>query len=787
MNRLFALAVLSVVGTPWCSAADENGKAEKRAWTIPADHPRLLVHRNEILLLRIRCGLETDSADAVDGADPASVKVFKTLRGWVDDTMRRIAPPGFLYSTGLMHLLAGQIGKPDAYSRYVTEQLLRDGPRLSDGDDEVIAFDWCWDAIPPLDRERIARRLLADATPLSPEDSPFQHITFFPKLRALAMVLTAYGEDLRRLGLEALGEEILKNAVSYLEESLPLILRERGALGTSPTASLTENFDAAFAAEIWQTGTGHPMWARLRRSLGRACEPYFYAMSEASSDAIGFLHDDGAFAPSRPSAAPHTSAPVLPWILGRRTGDPFAGYFARTQLVPGALQPHEDPLARHWWARIVYAEAARRAVARDRCPLARNLGGGWIAMRSGFSPDSVRILFDAGQPIFRSRQHFDAGHFMIARNHLLTQGGGQDVTLQAVSIKGGSVTIASKKGEWETYFQSTGAHNCITVTDRLYRQKRFGKIWGSGDGQRIVQGEYKPAERSVAEAGRQRGRLLAFQSEPRLSYAACDLTQAYPERIVKRYVREFLFLHAGAILVIDRVTVKKPEQRVRWNLQLINRPKLGERDLADSARIVGKDSEAGIWSIRSAADWLHVDNGSDRLYVRTILPFDHQWRIIGGPKKTLTVEQGRHVGVEYVGGSSDSFEHWLYPPRSKEGVNAWYRLGRPSGLGPHFEQAMHWGHIEVQAITPTTDTLFCHVLVPVGRTDPPPKLDAQIRESVLDCDLTMSSERVRVRFSLDGTQPAEARGYNLAGDQLRWSYQLATDIRPDAPIPIERF
>lgn len=764
----------------------ETNKPAPIAVEIPPAHPRLLLHREDLVLLKSRCGLGESRGPGRPGrTDADAVKVFQSLDRWVDGFLDREPSAGFLYSPALLHLLTGQPGKPDRYSQYVARQLLSERPRVGEGDDEVIALDWCWDAIDPSERAAIVVRLLGDARPLAQTDSPFQHFSFFPKLRALATVLTAYGQTLGRVGKAQLGEEILEAAGAYLEGPFIDIFNERGALGTSPSNGLYEDADAAFAAEIWQTGTGRPIWARLRPSLGRACEAYFYGLSDGPGLDHGFYHDDGTFVPQRPSGAAQTPAPILPWVVGHRTEDPFAGWLAGTVLAPGVLDLQGDPLSRHWWARLVYQGAERRRVDRQACPLARHFGGGWVVMRSGFSAGATRVLLDVGQPIFRSRQHFDAGHFVIYRKGCLTQGSGQDVSAQAVPTKGGMVKAGEKESDWDFFFQSAGAHNCVTVLDRLYRQKRYGKWWGSGGGQRIVDKVYRPADGRLADTGRVTGRLTAFQSEPEMSYAACDLARAYPSEIVTAFTRQFLFLHAGLIVVIDRLTTTKPDQIPRWNLQLVGRPSFGGGSFPARLQVQGKGPDAGIWVIDAPSGWLRVDDGAGSLYVKTILPFDGRWRILGGPKEIRVVRKGRHAGTPYVGGSEASFEHWIYPPRTSTGVNVWYRLGRPSGLGPHFQLGANWGRLEVESTDRQTGHVFAHVLVPTDRDKAPPEVTAEIDETTLSIQAVIQSAVLSMKLSIKGAPAGEVTAREEKTDRVLWKYELASAVAPDAKVPLQ--
>ena len=253
--------------------------------------------------------------------------------------------------------------------------------------------------------------------------------------------------------------------------------------------------------------------------------------------------------------------------------------------MPGAPSPRGTPsgaflsirhiraeIDRYLWARLVYGPWETREAPRRVMPLSRSFGGGWVAMRSGWSPGETVLLFDAGQPFWRSRQHYDAGQFQIYRKGRLAIDAGDDVTFQAITDQGGQTLIGDLPGDWDNYAQATIAHNVVTVVDRKFTQTIYGRDWPALGNQRLIERDYTPVEGDITKTARRTGELTAFETNLFYSYAAADLTPAYPPRIVRAFSRRILFLHAGAVVVLDRVRTVQTDSIKTWHLQLPARP-----------------------------------------------------------------------------------------------------------------------------------------------------------------------------------------------------------------------
>jgi hypothetical protein len=424
----------------------------------------------------------------------------------------------------------------------------------------------------------------------------------------------------------------------------------------------------------------------------------------------------------------------------------------------------------------IYDRPDLQPVDRGACPLARDFDGGWVAMRSGWRPGATLLLFDVGQPIWRSRQHFDAGQFQVFRQGRLAIDSGDDVTYQAVPRLRGDQYLGDKSGDWEQYFQSTIAHNCVTVVNVRKPPRRYGRAWLALGTQRLVQGDYRGFDQPIEQTPRATGHLLAFETNADYSYAAADLAPAFDVESVLAYTREMLMFHDGPIFVIDRVTTSRVGPRVTWHCHFAAEPLIDAEPPAENWRIAGERS-AGMWQTPARRRWLTVDQGKGRLYLQTLVPQDARWTLIGGPGTERRIPEGPYAGLRYVGGEASGFEHWLVPAGVAQGCNAWYRLGRPANLGPQFGLGGSWGRLDVQPVQPVQDVLFLHLLWAQDRISARrPRVSLTTDENSAEVRAALGEREVTVRLAL--REPCGGRV--TIGDRTRL---LTKQVMPQTRLP----
>lgn len=724
-------------------------------------HPRLLIGSADVDAIRVRCGREgyrDNPAARIKGVVFGSQRdLLERLRLAAGTIMEGLSGPDDLYAPAMMHLVSGELGRPDEYTRYVAARLL-DPARRQYEFDALVALDYCWAAIEQEKRERILNRLLAGLEPLELSQNPLIHRTFYRKLCSLAAAFVVHDDpaartdprDARNVAL------VIARGKHYLEDIFPRLCRARGAMPSSSESGISEEADLVLAAEIYRSAARRSLWPELSDSLGRAMEHYFYADTGHAALGHGFLHDDGSFSPAAPARQYQGFLPAVPWAIARYTRDPVATWYAnRAGLL--ATTSNSVAVDRYLWIPLVYGPLEQPEAARRAMPLGRDLGGGWVVMRSGWEGGDTILLFDAGQPRWRSRQHFDAGQFQIHRKGRLAIDSGDDVALQAVVGKGGNALIAGQPGDWDQYAQSTIAHNCVTVADPNLAMEMHGRLWPALGNQRLVEGDYNPGL-SIAEQDRHKtGRLTCFATNTFFSYAAADLTAAYPPGLVKSLAREVLFVHAGAVLVLDRLIATAQKSAKTWHLQMPARPALfgekGTAALSVARQLHGVDHDAGIWELGAEHPWLVITNGEGRLFVRTLLPEAANRRVVGGPMRPMQVKGGAYQGLTYYGGDPLGYEHRLWPASFLRAPNAAYVLGEPTSLGPQFGAGATWGRCDISPAQVAREVLFLHLLIPTDAgTAEPPRVGFRAEADQAVVDLELNNERASIAWGLgEGT------------------------------------
>ncbi len=743
-----------VVAVLACAAAS----APAAEWTLPVDHPRLLLRSEDLPAIRVRCGVPGPDGAAADlpGARFGSERVvLERLRQVCDQIMLDRARADDLIAPAMLHLVTGERGKPDVYTTWLALELVgRSRMRLDI--DAIVALDCCWDALPPELRNRVVDAVAGTLEPLDERDTPVDGYGFHRKLCSLAAAMVLHDPARRELGPAVVTRinSVIGAGLSYFAGPMTGFCRERGPVPSSGGNGLREQADLVFACELWRALGGDPA-VPLAMSLGKSMEPYLYADTGHPALAHGLIHDDGGTNPPSPSVLPEGFVPAIPWVLARRFEDPVAAWFTRRSL-PMALSQVIPEVDRYQWLRLVYGPLEEKDIARDKLPLGRNFGGGWVAMRSGWGDGETLVLFDAGQPFWRSRQHFDAGQFQVLRKGRLAIDSGDDVTHDAIPGRGGLTSIGGRTADWDDYFQATIAHNCVTVGDRSQTMTLYGRPWTATGNQRLIEGNYTPADGPVATTPRNTGELTAFETNADYSYAAADLTAAYPRALVGAMHRSILFVHAGAILVLDRLEATKPLATKTWNLQLPAMPRLlpdgasASIDVTEANQLHGVHEDAGVWLLPDDRPWLQVSHGEGRLFVRTLLPAGAVRRATGGPMKPRTIDAGRMAGKTYFGGDPFGYEHRLWPSSVLQAPNAAYTLGEPLTLGPQFGLGATWGRYDVQPAEFERAVVFLHLLVPADATrDRPPPVAMRQEEGMVTVRVELPGQTAEVMLSLD--------------------------------------
>ena len=784
-----------------------TGLAPAQDVKIPETHPRLLIHREDLAVLRFRCGLDRYQDDPVARARGmvfgSQRDALARLRAAAREIMLGKARSDDLWAPAMMHLATGELGRPDAFTEYVARELLDPESRRFELD-AVVAFDWCFDAVDAERRARITERLADALQPFDPGESAVNDLRFHRKLVSLAAAIALAGDALPADGAKQATQvrTVLNTAKGYLEGPFVRFCQQRGAMPTSGGNGVWEEANLVLAVELWRTGAGRSLWPKLTDSLGRSMEHYLYADTEDQSLPHGFIHDDGSDTPARPGQILRGFAPAVSWAAAANTRDPIATWYAHRSLTESAVASSLTA-ERYLWVALVYGPLDQAEVARRACPLGRNFGGGWIAMRGGWRPGDTVVLFDAGQPFWRARQHFDAGQFQIYRRGRLAIDSGDDVTFEAITSKGGRTTIGADPGDWDNYFQATIAHNCVTVSDPALTMSVYGRPWPAAGNQRLIGYDYDLSAGDIGSTDRATGRLTAFETNSFYTYASADLTSAYWPQVVKAIERRLLFVNDGALCVLDRVRAAGPRAHATWHLQLPGRPqfvgpastgtaaagsgpadRVVLRDLSQARQVHGVSDRAGIWELAGDQPWLVVTQQRGRLYARTLLPENARRCVAGGPMQARQIPAGTSAGRTYFGGEPAGYEYRLVPATLLHGPNAAYVLGQPTGLGINFGVGATWGRLDVSLADEAEIVTFLHLLVPTDAdVNHPPPVRFERRGALAVLDLELARHRVRIELALgDGPPGRVVITDGLTGGTL-FDKMISSDVVPDLPIP----
>jgi hypothetical protein len=176
------------------------------------------------------------------------------------------------------------------------------------------------------------------------------------------------------------------------------------------------------------------------------------------------------------------------------------------------------------------------------------------------------------------------------------------------------------------------------------------------------------------------------------------------------------------------------------------------------------------WHDRDGVLWLH-----------SVLPEPRHLAIVGGPARKELIPDGPHRGRSYVGGDPNGFEHLVLPASRPKPANAWYRLGKPTLLGPEFGIRPHWGRVEIEPAEPDETYLFVNtVVIDEAESRTPPDIRWQNTEGRIAVTISLGQSRAELVLSDAGSIGGELR--LDAPERLRWV--LPDDIMDDDALPL---
>lgn len=744
------------------------------------EHPRLWLRAGELEHVRHACGVVAAADLQGAGRFGARAREFNELR---THYARRVDDFSIAGETaGAAFLLRVAPSDPAAANclKLVKAQLSQPITLTTDVFELAVALDWAWDALDSATRREFLHNVRRWARPLSPADSPLDHRTFREKLGALAVAIVVQDDDAGGSAFGPLRQKIISTARTYFKNTLPVFVAWRGLAPTGPAAAAFEESDTVLAIELAAALLGPDVWQDYAASVGRWMEHYVYAEARHPGLRHQFLREDAARCSLSPAPAMSEMLPVTAHLLAARTHDSAAVLLAR-RIRAQLVRPENITMGRPWlWVPIVFDTAALRAADPDNLPAARNLGGA-IVFRGENAELQTGVWIEASQPYLRRGQHFDAGHFLIRADGRLTIQAGDDVALEATTGKGGRQRLGRLREPFafEQFAGATIAHNCLLIWEPTRIARWHGRKYEPRGGQRLIENTCRNFTGEIADNPRSAGRIAAYGSNRAGQYAALDLTSAYSRRAVQSYTREFIFLGGRALVVIDRVKLRRGTRTPISVVNIPSRPLVDGGDLPADARVAGPDNTAGVWRLKKPASlyWTELDGA---LWCKPLLPEQMQVSIVGGPARLDVVPNGPHAGRKYVGGAAETFERLVIPSTRHKPRNAWYSLESPSLLGEHFAKAPVWGRIEIEPRERTSAAVFATVFV-AQRAGDSRKPSAAATVTAEGLAVTVDLPGLSAKLLLPNDMRIGGR-IEISGDTTA-AWTLPAGVMADAPLP----
>ena len=413
-----------------------------------------------------------------------------------------------------------------------------------------LVYDWCYAQMTPEDREGIRANLMRLADDMEIGWPPFRQ-----------MVVNGHGNeaqvnrDLLCMGIAIYDEDpVPYQYCSYriLEELVPMRRFEyqspRHNQGVS-YGPYRYGWDL-HAAWLFRRMTGQPVFDD---SIGGVYQQWLY-MRVPNHRA---LRDGDGFSDGRPANLglttllnyAYTGSPVVKWDFlrqGGMNGDPMMILLLNDPDLKPADAPDELPLTKD------FGPVLSSMIARTGWNMGRNAGDVVVEMKGGGYH-------------FGNHQHADAGSFQIYYRGL-----------QAVDL--GQYRYYGTPYD-SNFCKRSIPHSMLLVVDP---EETFAGTTTNDGGTRSVRRCPATPEQAMTSPLFANGKVLSssFGPDPKrpfFSHFAVDLESAYSDKI-QSYVRRFCFLNLdneqtpAALIVLDTLTVAKPEFRKYWQVNTLNPP-----------------------------------------------------------------------------------------------------------------------------------------------------------------------------------------------------------------------
>ena len=476
---------------------------------------------------------------------------------------------------GITYLVERELGHDGAPYAEAIKQHWKDGQVLSlDGSGHfgyhALVFDWIYDAMTQEERTRFGNALgpwlrwYTDTPEITLKhghwrynqtwgpahlNTPNTRDGITPKLfvaLAIRGAGTDYEDDAKRF-LDSWAKRIPEECIPAFDEMGGVWSESMGHGNYGPIAVIP------WAFEAWRTATGEDFF-----QLGTPTT-YLKGMTRWAVNLTVPFSNETAWIDDNRAANLSGFARVAP-ILGARYRDPVANAISDESQRENW---HSIP----WYRFLFYDPAVPSSTPQDAgYPLATHFeGAGHVYMRSTWDdPNATWAFFGAG-PKFAGHSRDDEGHFLIAKKGYLV-------------LRAGGVG----HNDQDYYAGGSLAFNIVTIydPDEVFRRTDPGSR-AMAEGGTKNENDGGLIRYVYSSHGRDdRGRIVAYQHDARLTYAAADLTEGYHENKVREVTRQFLYLRGPRefFVIYDRVHATRASFPKTWFLHIPSEPQISGQE-----------------------------------------------------------------------------------------------------------------------------------------------------------------------------------------------------------------
>ncbi len=663
------------------NAIDEdcNGWIDGTVYNIRSTHPRMLLTDDNIPVITARIRDSTRVANgyyqdllsyAIDSYDDSIGS------GYYDYPETHLITFSFIYALGEIdgfsyggHSIDDFGNKAKAWLRVYSEHLATDGARsdyaASEVYDSSLAYDWIYPVLTDEDKEYILPRLITASEAMRASSKYWFSDYTLGGYSFTALGMAAYGDHVvldSGQGDTKMKEYLDLFVSQYLNESFEMW--KWASMGGGSFQSMTGHSGDiqrwAEMLEIWHTATGQDLIGQFDMLTSwpewwvYGSVPYLKNMSDTSSSAgDAFLRTDNEnmyslLVPNRYWDAV-TAAKKLTTMSGFEQEGMLLNWWLDSHGHAQYTMSNDAKIYAIIWYDDKVASKSPSQLGLSLTKLFGTMdggdiegkvshpgGAGIVIMKSAWEdPDATLAVFKP-RPFFMLHQDIDSNSFIIFRKGYLAVDSGKYID-----------------GDWNShesnYDYRSIAHNVMNIYDPDEVFKYGSGLKSNDAGQRIPG---MSAPRLIAnykvDSPVDIGGITRLESvADKYDYIEGDATRAYQSTLitdngnspkVSMVKREFVYLRSpnaenDFFLVFDMVNATSPGFKKSWIFHSLHTPEFTTGSVGGAA----ENTFGGTPGTYFGGDSFSVYDKGGRLFVKTISPASHTYKLIGGPDSSGNV------------------------------------------------------------------------------------------------------------------------------------------------------